>query len=339
MNHPFIKHLIEQASSIHGRVAIPDAVYDDRVMHAAAEVHKRGWLDVVLVGSRRACQEMAEKVGVDISGVEILDADELPEFADYCAEYGRIRAKENLTEQQIDALMRDPAYLSCMLHRKGVVDAVCSGIHYSTSDLARPAIKILGMKPGYQMMTAAAVAAFEHTPIGDNLVYVTADGTILPTPDSEQLAEIAILAADAAKTFLEDVPRVAMLSFSTLGSAKHEAVDKVVRALELAKQKRPDLLIDGEFQIDAAILPHVAAKKVKRPSEVAGRANVLIWPSLEAGNIAIKSLMMMGGGTFVGATFLGINGLVGDHSRGATIEEIIPYIAYVGAQITKREAA
>src|SRR5690606_22423719 len=120
MNHPFIKHLIEQASSIHGRVAIPDAVYDDRVMHAAAEVHKRGWLDVVLVGSRRECQEMAEKVGVDISGVEILDADELPEFADYCAEYGRIRAKENLTEQQIDALMRDPAYLSCMLHRKGV---------------------------------------------------------------------------------------------------------------------------------------------------------------------------------------------------------------------------
>jgi phosphate acetyltransferase len=110
-------------------------------------------------------------------------------------------------------------------------------------------------------------------------------------------------------------------------------VDKVVLALELAKAKRPDLLIDGEFQIDAAIIPHVAAKKVKRPSEVAGRANVLIWPSLEAGNIGMKSLMMMGRGTFVGATFLGINGLVGDHSRGATTEELVPYIAYVGAQI------
>ena len=333
MNHPFINHLIEQAKSIHGRVAIPDAVHDDRVMYAASEVHRFGWLDVVLVGSRAECRKMAESIGVDIDGIEILDADELPEFPDYCAEYGRIRAKENLSEQQIDETMRDAAYLACMLHKQGVVDAVCSGVHYSTSDIARPSIKILGMHPGVPTMTAASVAAFERTPIGDNLVFVTADATILPAPDAATLSEIAILAADAAKTFLSEVPRVAMLSFSTLGSAKHEAVDKVVQALEMAKAKRPDLLIDGEFQIDAAIVPHVAAKKVKRPSEVAGRANVLIWPSLEAGNIGMKSLMMMGRGTFVGATFLGINGLVGDHSRGATTEELVPYIAYVGAQI------
>lgn len=333
MGHPFTDHLIEQAKSVHGRVAIPDAVFDDRVMYAASEVHRQGWLDVILVGRRAECEAMAERTGVDISGIEILDAGELPEFPDYCAEYGRIRAKEGLTEEQIDATMRDPAYLACMLHRKGVVDAVCSGVHYSTSDIARPSIKILGMKSGSTTMTAASVAAFEHTPIGDNLVFVTADATILPTPDAQQLSEIAILAADAARTFLSDEPRVAMLSFSTLGSAKHEAVDKVVQALETVRQKRPDIRIDGEFQIDAAILPHVAAKKVKRDSEVAGRANVLIWPSLEAGNIAMKSLMMMGRGTLVGATFLGLKGLVGDHSRGATTEELVPYIAYVGAQI------
>jgi phosphate acetyltransferase len=333
MKHPFIDHLIDQASSIHGRVAIPDAVFDDRVMYAASEVHRLGWLDVVLVGPRAGCQAMADSVGVDIEGVEILDADELPEFGDYCAEYGRIRAKEGLTDEQIDATMRDPAYLACMLHRKGIVDAVCSGVHYSTGDIARPSIKILGMKPGVATMTAASVAAFEHTPIGDNLVFVTADATILPTPDAKMLSEIAILAADAARTFLSDVPRVAMLSFSTLGSAKHEVVDKVVDALAMVREKRPDILIDGEFQIDTAIVPHVASKKVKRPSEVAGRANVLIWPSLEAGNIGMKSLMMMGRGTFIGATFLGINGLVGDHSRGATTEELVPYIAYVGAQI------
>jgi phosphate acetyltransferase len=276
---------------------------------------------------------MAASAGVDIEGIEIIDADELPEFADFCAEYGRIRAKEGLSDAQVEATMRDPAYLACMLHRRGMVDAVCSGVYYSTSDLARPSIKILGMRPGIGTMTAVSVAAFEHTPIGDNLVFVTADATILPTPDARQLSEIAILAAEAAARFLPDVPRVAMLSFSTLGSAKHEAVDKVVQALEIVRETRPDILIDGEFQIDAAILPHVAAKKVKRPSDVAGRANVLIWPSLEAGNIALKSLMMMGGGTFVGATFVGINGLVGDHSRGATTEEIVPYIAYVGAQI------
>lgn len=335
MAHPFIDHLIEKARSIHGRVSIPDAQFDDRVMFAAAEVHRLGWLDVVLVGNRAACHEMADKVGVTIEGIEILDADELSDFPDYCEEYGRIRAKENLSAEQIEKTMRDPAYLACMLHRKGVVEAVCSGVHYSTSDIARPAIKILGMKPGVSTMTAASVAAFEHTPIGDNLVFVTSDATILPAPTSEQLAEIAVLASDAAKAFLPDTPRAAMLSFSTLGSAKHEAVAKVTRALAIAQESRPDLHIDGEFQIDAAILPHVASKKIKRPSEVAGRANVLIWPSLEAGNIGLKALMMMGGGTFVGATFLGLNGLVGDHSRGATTKELVPYIAYVGAQISR----
>lgn len=334
MPHPFIEQLIEKARKTHGRVAIPDAAFDDRVMWATGEVHRKGWMDTVIVGPRDASRETAARAGVDLDGIEIIDPAELPEFNDFCQEYGRIRAKEGLTDEQIAATMRDPAYLACMLHRKGMVQAVVSGVHYSTSDMARPAIKILGLKPGATTMTAAAVAAFEHTPIGDNLVYVTADGTILPAPTSAQLAEIAILTADAAKSILApEEPRVAMLTFSTLGSAKHEAVDKVVEALRIAKERRPDLLIDGEFQIDAAILPHVAAKKIKRPSEVAGRANVLIWPSLEAGNIAIKSLMMMGGATFIGATFLGLNGLVGDHSRGATVEELVPYIAYVGAQI------
>jgi phosphate acetyltransferase len=336
MSHPFIDHLIEKARSTYGRVSIPDAQFDDRVMFAAAEVHRLGWLEVILVGNRAACHAMAERVGVSIGGVEILDPDELPSFPDYCQEYGKIRAKENLSAEQIEATMRDPAYLACMLHRDEVVDAVCSGVHYSTSDIARPAIKILKMQPGVSSMTAASVAAFEHTPIGDNLVFVTSDATILPAPTSEQLADIAILAADAAKAFLPDVPRVAMLSFSTLGSATHESVEKVTRALAIAQARRPDLYIDGEFQIDAAIQPHVAAKKIKRPSEVAGRANVLIWPSLEAGNIGLKSLMMMGGGTFVGATFLGLNGLVGDHSRGATTKELVPYIAYVGAQIVRK---
>lgn len=333
MQHPVVQHVIERARAAHGRIAIPDAVFDDRFMWAAAEVHRLGWLDIVLVGSRTGLQEMAQRVGVDIGGIEIADPDELQEYADYCQEYGRLRAKENLTDEQIDTLMRDPAYLACMLHRHGRVDGVCSGVHYATSDLARPAIKILGMKPGVKMMTAAGVAIFEHTPIGDNIAFVNADATILPEPDAPQLAEIAILAADAARSMLPDVPRVAMLSFSTLGSAKHPLVDKVTEALRIVREKRPDILIDGEFQIDAALLPHVAEKKVKRPSEVAGRANVLIWPNLEAGNIAIKSLMMMGGGKLLGATFLGINGLVGDHSRGATREELIPYIAYVGAQV------
>ena len=128
-----------------------------------------------------------------------------------------------------------------------------------------------------------------------------------------------------------------MLSFSTLGSAKHEEVDRVVRALNIAKQRRPDLCIDGEFQLDAALLPRVAAKKVKRPSEVAGRANVLIWPDLQTGNVAGKGMMLMGDGQLAGASFLGINGVVTDHSRGATVDECVVSIAFAGAQAKNTE--
>jgi phosphate acetyltransferase len=222
-----------------------------------------------------------------------------------------------------------------MLHRRGEIDGVCSGVHYSTADLARPAIRILGMQRGFSRMSALGVMLFSSTPLGDNLVFAAADGTILPRPSAEELAEIAILASDKAKTFLPDAPRVAMLSFSTLGSAKHEEVDRVVRALELVRVRRPDIAIDGEFQLDTAISPRVAAKKVKRPSAVAGRANVLVWPDLQSGNLAGKGMMLMGDGRLAGATFLGINGLVTDHSRGATVEECLINIAFAGAQVVR----
>ena len=180
-----------------------------------------------------------------------------------------------------------------------------------------------------------AIAVFGHTPIGDNLVYATADGTVIPRPTSEELADIAILSADKAKEVLPDTPRVALLSFSTVGSAKHEEVDRVTRALAIVKQKRPDICIDGEFQLDTALVPFVAEKKVKRPSEVAGRANVLIWPDLQSGNMAGKALMIMGRGVLAGACFMCINGVVTDHSRGATVEECVVNIAFAAAQVKK----
>ncbi|MHB9038016.1 MAG: phosphate acyltransferase [Armatimonadota bacterium] len=333
--HPYIDFLINRAGSIHGRVAVPDAQFDERVLEAACRVHKEGWLDVVLTGSRSSHQALADKYGFDISGMEIIDPDEFTDFASYGEEYGRLRAKENLSEAEIDLLMREPVYFACMLLKHGLVDGICSGVYYSTAELARASIKILGMQPGASKMTALAVITFEHSAIGDNLVFCTADGTILPNPSSEELADIAILAADKAKSILPDTPRVALLSFSTLGSAKHEMVDKVANAVKIAQEKRPDLYIDGEFQIDSALSPHVAARKVKRPSEVAGRANVLIWPDLQSGNMTGKGMMLMANGMLVGATFLGLNGFVNDHSRGATVDEIMTNIAFVGAQIER----
>lgn len=335
MDHPFIKHIIAVSTRNQARIAIPDAQYDSRFLEAAYCVHSKGWARPVLTGSRKRIGAAAAQKNIDISKLEIIDPDEISNFSDYCNEYAMLRAKDGLAQNQIEELLHDGAYFACMLHKHGVVDGICSGVYYSTADLARPAIKILGMQPGFKKMTALAVLLFKETPIGNDLVFACADGTVLPRPSSEELAEIAILASDKAKLILPDKPRVAMLSFSTLGSAKHEEVDRVVRALEMVKARRPDICIDGEFQLDTALSPYVAQKKVQRASEVAGRANVLIWPDLQTGNIAGKGLMLMGRGQLAGASFLGINGVVNDHSRGASVEECIINIAFVGAQIQK----
>ncbi len=330
--HPYISFLIERASASGARIAIPDTPYDGRYLAAALEVRRSGWLDPILTGPRGAIRAVAESEGIELGEVTIIDPDEHDGLESMIEEYGVLRAKEELSREQIEEIVRDPATFSCMLLRRGEVDGICSGVHYSTADLARPAIRVLGMRTGFSKMTAMAVLLFDSTPLGDNLVFACADGTILPRPTSEELAEIAILAADKANTVLPDPPRVALLSFSTLGSAKHDEVDRVVRALEIAHERRPDLIIDGEFQLDTAISPFVAAKKVKRPSEVAGRANVLIWPDIQSGNIAGKGMMLMGNGRLAGATFLGIDGLVTDHSRGATVEECVVNIAFTAAQ-------
>ena len=335
MDHPYVQHLIKLASASHARIAIPDAQYDARFLEAACIVHGKGWLKIVLPGSRSVISELAQRHGFDIGGIEIIDPDECGQLDSYCREYADLRAKDHLTSRQINDLLHEPAYFACMLHRHGMVDGICSGVHYSTADLARAAIKVLGMQDGIKKLTAMSVMLFPHTLLGDNLVIACADTAVLPRPTLKELADIAILAADKAKAILPDAPRLAMLSFSTLGSAKHEEIDRVVGALDLVKQRRPDICIDGEFQLDAALSPYVASKKVKRPSEVAGRANVLIWPDLQTGNVASKGMMLMGGGLLVGVCFLGIRGVVNDHSRGATVEECVLNIAFVGAQIQK----
>lgn len=337
MPHPYIQHLINQAIAGHARVAVPDAQSDARFLEAACIVKQKDWVDVVLPGSRRLITELAQKHGFNIDGIEIIDPDECDQFDSFCQEYAVLRAKDKLTPAQIRDLLHEPIYFACMLHRHGMVDGIASGVHYSTADLARAAIKVLGMQKGYRKMSAIGVAVFEHTPLGDNLILAAADGTVQPRPTSEELAEIAILSAEKAKAILPDTPRVAMLSFSTTGSAKHEEVDRVVRALEIVKQTRPDLCIDGEFQLDTALSPYVASKKLKRPSEVAGRANVLIFPDLQSGNIAGKAMGLFGKAELAGSCFLGINGIVSDHSRGATVQECVTNIAFVGAQVPKKK--
>ncbi|MBI2842920.1 MAG: phosphate acetyltransferase [Armatimonadetes bacterium] len=331
--HPYIEYLIDKAGAAHPRVAVPDAQFDERVLAAACRVHQDGWLDVVLTGSRSEIYSLAGQHGLNINGLEIIDPDEFRYFEEMCDEYASIRDKDNLSIDQVRQLIHEPIYFACMLHRRGLVHGVCSGVHYSTGDVARPAIKILGLQPGIGKVSAMVVMTFSHIPLGDDLVLAAADPAIIPYPTAEELADIAILSADKAGLVLPEKPRVAMLSFSTLGSARNEMVDKVVRALDIVKERRPDICIDGEFQFDTAVSPAVAAKKIKRASEVAGRANVLVFPDLQSGNIACKAMLLMGDGMLVGEPLLGLNGCVSDHSRGASIDEIAASILFTGAQL------
>jgi phosphate acetyltransferase len=335
MYHPYVQSIIDRATAKQSRIAVPDAQSDARFLEAACIVRDKGWVNVVLPGSRRLIKELAQKNGFNVDDIEIIDPDECDEFDSYCQLYAERRAKEKLTADQVREIMHEPVYFACMLHRHGLVDGIASGVHYSTADLARAALKVLGLKPGVTKMSAAGVLLFPHTPLGDNLVFACGDGAIVPKPTSEELADIAIGVADFGKPILPDKPRVAMLSFSTCGSAQHEEVDKVVRALEIVKARRPDICIDGEFQLDTALSPYVASKKMKRPSEVAGRANALVFPDIQSGNIAGKGMALFGGGSGIASFFTGINGIVSDHSRGATVEECVVNIAFVGASIDK----
>ena len=312
------------------RIVLPEGD-EKRTVQAAAICKKEGIADVVLLGDEEKVCAAARETGVDITGIEIVNPETSQNAPAYAEVLYELRKSKGVTPEKADEMVKDPMYYGIMMVKMGDADGLVSGAVHSTGDMLRPALQIIRTKPGYKTVSAAFVMEFPNPAIGHEGVMIFSDGAVMPNPTAEELASIAVASAESARTLCGiDEPRVALLSFSTKGSAKHELVDKVRTAAELAHQMAPELILDGELQLDAAVVPEVAALKAKG-SPVEGRANVLIFPDLQAGNIGYKlAQRFAGAGAF--ALLQGIARPCNDLSRGCSVEDIVATVAMTAVQ-------
>ena len=267
----------------------------------------------------------------NISKATIINPDNHPRQEEYAQLLFQLRQKKGMTIEQARELVKNPLYLGCLIIKNGDADGQLAGARNTTGDVLRPALQIIKTSPGITCVSGAMLLLTHATECGDNGVLVMGDVAVTPVPDANQLAQIAVCTARTAQAVAGITPRVAMLSFSTKGSAKHEVVDKVVEAFNIAKEMDPSLLIDGELQADAALVPSVGQSK-SPGSPIAGKANVLVVPSLEVGNIGYKLVQRLGHATAVGPILQGIARPVNDLSRGCSIEDVYMMVAITANQ-------
>ena len=327
-----VQSIIERAKSNKQRIVLPEAT-EERTRRAADKVLAEGVANIILIGNPAEINSLAEKWGLkNIDKATIIDPENNPKSEEYATLLAELRKKKGMTIEQARELVKDPLYLGCMIIKTGDADGQISGALSTTGETLRPALQIIKCAPGITCVSGAMLLITKEPQYGENGVLVVGDVAVTPMPDAQQLAQIAVCTAQTAKSvagFAE--PRVAMLSFSTKGSAKHEVVDKVVEATKLAKEMDPELKIDGELQADAALVPSVGEKKAPG-SEIAGKANVLVYPCLEVGNISYKMVQRLGGAEAIGPVLQGIARPVNDLSRGCSVDDIYKLVAITACQ-------
>lgn len=329
-------HLVDQikakARTSLQTVVLPEG-YDDRMVQAAGQIVADGLANIVLLGNPEALQAKAAELNVSLDGVTLLAPASAPQLDDYVAELVELRKKKGLTAEQARELLTadDNLFFASMMVRKGDAGGAVAGAFNTTGDVLRAAFQVVGTAEGMKTVSSVFLMVTKNPEFGENGILLFADCAVNPNPNAQALAEIAVSTAKSCKSFLGVDARVGMLSFSTKGSAKHEDSDKVIEALELAKQLDPNLQIDGELQLDAALLPKVGDKKAPG-SPVAGKANTLIFPTLDAGNIGYKLVERVAGAEAVGPIIQGLAKPVNDLSRGCSIEDIISVSAITAVQ-------
>ncbi len=325
-----LESLKEKAKAKPRRIILPEGE-EPRTVKAAAQIMKEKLAQVTLVGNRAKIEAVAKDQGVDVSGIPSVDPLTSPKFEEYVQTYYEIRKAKGMTPEEARKLMSDTVYFGTMMLHKGEVDGLVSGAIHSTGDTIKPALQIIRTKPGIKIVSSSFVMIVPDCEYGDKGMFIFADCAVMPAPTDEELAQIAVASAETARVLCGLDPKVAMLSFSTYGSAKHELVDKVKSATAKARELAPGLKIDGEMQADAAIIPKIGKSKAPN-SAIAGQANVLIFPDLQSGNIAYKLVERLAKAQAIGPILQGIGKPVNDLSRGCSVEDIFHLAAITSVQ-------
>lgn len=325
---------IKQKAISHDKTIVLPEALEERTLKAADIILSEGIARIILLGNNESIKEMAGQHGLQsIEKATIIDPVSFEEKDFYADMLYELRKHKGLTKDKALKLVEDPLYLATLLIKNGVADGEVAGAMNATGDVLRPAFQIVKTLPGISVVSGAFIMIMKEKHWGEDGILVFADCAVHPDPDAKELAEIAVMTAQTTKAIAGIEPRVAMLSFSTKGSAKHPMVDKVSEATNIAREKEPGLLIDGEMQADAAIVEAIGKKKAP-DSPIAGKANVLVFPSLESGNIGYKLVQRLAGAEAVGPVLQGMAAPINDLSRGCSVEDIVNLVA-----ITVNQAA